>query len=578
MSNKIQIKRSVANSVVTGLANGELAYTSNGEVLFIGAPNGNGDSIAIGGIRKPGILTANQALVANGASGIDKIITANLTTQELYANGGAGSQGYVLASGGAGGNVYWISSGSLSTNLDAQYVWSNVHTHNANLVANSNLIINATGDILISNGAGIQANGTWGSAGDALLSDGSGNLYYGAPYNANNASYLNNKSESNLNVNNATTADTANNATYAFGKSEGNLNVNSATNALNANNASYLNSNTVGNIVTSAVANTQSNNNTFTGENIFQGNTDFQGMIANNFIPVANNTYSLGNTSNRWNKIWLSGSTIELGNSSISDTANGVTIANFEATANAFVANLQVSYVVSNATPGSNTTYYLGTSSNWWANAFIGGITANTGSFTGDVTVGGNLVVHGNVTTTDVQSVIVSDPLIFLAGNNVSSDTLDIGFAGQYYDGADERWTGLFRDHADSGIYKLFNNTTQNLLSNNDINTADATYRTATLQAYLLSGGLVSNSGSVYITANATVNVNITANTLTLTSSLNANSGGTGQSSYTAGDLLYASSQYVLGTVSVPGSAANGQVLQIVNNLPAYGTLDGGLF
>ena len=550
MSNKIQIKRSVANSVVTGLANGELAYTSNGEILFIGAPNGNGDSIAIGGIRNPGTLTANQALVANGASGIDKIITANLTTQQLYANGSAGSDGNILVSGGASGNVYWINSGNISVNVDAQYIWSNVHIHNANLVANSNLIINATGDIFITNGAGIQANGGFGSAGEALLSDGSGNLYYGAPYNANNASYLNSKSE-------------------------GNLNVNSATSAVNANNSTYVGSNTVADIVTLAVANTQSNNNTFTGNNIFQGNTDFKGQIANNFIPTANNTYSLGNSSMRWANLYLSGSTINLGNNTISDTANGITVSNFEATANAFVANLQVAYVVSNATPGTNTTYYLGTSSNWWANAFIGGITANTGSFTGDVTVGGNLVVHGNVTTTDVQSVIVSDPLIFLAGNNVSSDTLDIGFAGQYYDGADERWTGLFRDHADSGIYKLFNNTTQNLLSNNDIDTADATYRTATLQAYLLSGGLVSNSGSVYITANATVNVNITANTLTLTTPLNANSGGTGQSSYTTGDLLYASGTYTVGKLGV---GANGDVLQIVNNLPAYGTLDGGTF
>jgi hypothetical protein len=578
MSNKIQIKRSVANSVVTGLANGELAYTSNGEVLFIGAPNGNGESIAIGGIRKPGILTANQALVANGASGIDKIITANLTTQELWANGGAGSSGYVLASGGAGGNVYWLSSGSLSINVDSQYTWSNVHTHNANLVANSNLIINAGGDILITNGAGIQANGTWGSAGDALLSDGSGNLYYGSPYNANNASYLGTKSEGNLNVNSATSAVNANNASYLGTKSEGNLNVNSATSAVNANNSTYVGSNTVADIVTLAVANTQSNNNTFTGNNIFQGNTDFKGQIANNFIPTANNTYSLGNSSMRWANLYLSGSTIVLGNSNISDTANGVTIANFESTSNAFFANVQISsYIVSNATPGTNTTFYLGTSTNWWANAFIGGITANTGSFSGDVTVGGNLVVHGNVTTTDVQSVIVSDPLIFLAGNNVSSDTLDIGFAGQYYDGY-QRWTGLFRDVQDSGIYKLFYNTRQDLTSNNIVDTNNADYRTATLKTYLLSGGLVANSSNVQITANSTYGVNIVGNTLTLTSALNVNSGGTGQSSYTAGDLLYASSQYVLGTVSVPGSAANGQVLQIVNNLPAYGTLDGGLF
>ena len=55
-------------------------------------------------------------------------------------------------------------------------------------------------------------------------------------------------------------------------------------------------------------------------------------------------------------------------------------------------------------------------------------------------------------------------------------------------------------------------------------------------------------------------------------------SGGTGQSSYATGDLLYASSTTALSKLAVPGSAANGQVLQITNNLPAYGTLDGGTF
>jgi hypothetical protein len=555
MSNKIQIKRSVANAVVTGLANGEMAYTNAGDILYIGSPNGNG-TIAIGGIRAPGVLTANQALVANAASGIDKIITANLTTNEIWANGSAGSQGYVLASGAAGGNVYWISSGSLSVNVNAQYIWTNTHTFQANLYANA-VYANSynTGGGYGTTTGGVVANNTAVAVGNAtvnaVITSNATNVYFtGTAYSANDASNLN-------------------------GKSEGALNVNSATDAINANNATYVGSNTVSDIVTLAVANTQSNNNTFTGINIFQGNTDFQGQIANNFIPTANNTYSLGNSSMRWANLYLSGSTIVLGNSNISDNANGVSVVNFEATANAFVGNLQVGYVVSNATPGTNTTHYLGTSTNWWANAFIGGITANTGGFSGDVTVGGNLVVHGNVTTTDVQSVIVSDPLIFLAGNNVSSDTLDIGFAGQYYDGADQRWTGLFRDHADSGVYKLFDHTTQDLLSNNDIDTADATYRTATLQTYLLSGGLVANSSNVQITANATYGVNIVANTLTLTSPLNANSGGTGQSSYSTGDLLYASGQYVVGKLAV---GANGDVLQIVNNLPAYGTLDGGTF
>ena len=86
------------------------------------------------------------------------------------------------------------------------------------------------------------------------------------------------------------------------------------------------------------------------------------------------------------------------------------------------------------------------------------------------------------------------------------------------------------------------------------------------------------NSSVVNITANGTVSSTLTVNSVTLSTALAATSGGTGQSSYTTGDILYASSGTALSKLSVPGSAANGQVLQIVNNLPAYSTIDGGSF
>jgi hypothetical protein len=75
-NNLIQIKRSLNTANATGLANGELAWTSNGDILWIGA---NSVTLPVSGKRYPGTLTANQALVANATSGIDKIITANLT-------------------------------------------------------------------------------------------------------------------------------------------------------------------------------------------------------------------------------------------------------------------------------------------------------------------------------------------------------------------------------------------------------------------------------------------------------------------------------------------------------------------
>jgi len=81
MSNTvIQIKRSTTTAVPNDLQPGELAYTSNGQVLFIGSAVGSNTAnvIAIAGERSPGVLTANQALVANASSWIDNIQTAKL--------------------------------------------------------------------------------------------------------------------------------------------------------------------------------------------------------------------------------------------------------------------------------------------------------------------------------------------------------------------------------------------------------------------------------------------------------------------------------------------------------------------
>ena len=109
-------------------------------------------------------------------------------------------------------------------------------------------------------------------------------------------------------------------------------------------------------------------------------------------------------------------------------------------------------------------------------------------------------------------------------------------------------------------------------------NTATS-YTIGSIQAYLVpygpTGAFVANSTVVNITANSTLSSAIVANSLTLTTALAASYGGTGQTSYSVGDLLYASSTTALSKLSV---AANGQVLQITNNLPAYGTLDGGTF
>lgn len=187
MANLIQIKRSLNTATAPSLANGELAFTANGDHLFIGS---NGASITIAGKFNPGVLTANQALIANGTSSIDKVIVANLVPTAIYANGSVGTAGQRLTSNGT--VAYWEtqlpgvvgantqiqfndssslgSSANLTFNKDTNTLFtSNINANTLNiegsLVANSSRII-------ISTTTGLDANGTIGITGQVLHSNG----------------------------------------------------------------------------------------------------------------------------------------------------------------------------------------------------------------------------------------------------------------------------------------------------------------------------------------------------------------------------------------------------------------------
>lgn len=145
-NNLIQIKRSTTTAVPASLANGEFAITSNGDVLYIGS---NGAVVPIAGKRVPGVLTANQALVANATSGIDKIIVANAAVSQLNANGATGTAGQVLKSAGPGANSYWgdLSAGVAGSDTQVQF------NDAGNLAGDAGLTYNKTTDTLTVAGA-----------------------------------------------------------------------------------------------------------------------------------------------------------------------------------------------------------------------------------------------------------------------------------------------------------------------------------------------------------------------------------------------------------------------------------------
>ena len=186
-----------------------------------------------------------------------------------------------------------------------------------------------------------------------------------------------------------------------------------------------------GNITTSANANV-GNLNTLGNANI--GNLVISGFVAGSLTPNANVTYDLGNTTNRWKDLYLSGTSIILGDQTITANAVGISLSN-----TAFMANLTVS---GNANVGNLGTggLIVATGNIDGGNLNTGGVVAATGnvsggnfnttglvSATGNVT-GGNLNTGGTLSVTGNANVgnLGTGGLIVATGN-VSGGNINTG-------------------------------------------------------------------------------------------------------------------------------------------------------
>jgi len=687
-NNLIQIKRSLTTAQPGSLANGELAYTANGDVLYVGS---NGSIVAIGGARNPGVLTANQALVANSTSWMDSVKAANLVTQKVYANGEFGTAGYVLASCGTGSNAYWVSTGTLATspggtntqvqfndsgvlaasagftfNKDSNTLnVSNTVTVGANVslstsalsIGNStvNTAVNSssvtTGTITATTAAltnaaitKVYANGAHGTDGQLLYSNSTGGLYWGNVSStvndlddlsdvavatpsagqilvSNSTGVFRNVSLSgDVTINadgvvsiaaDAITLGTDTSGNYVATITAGNgLSGNATTEGSTptiavvagngiASNATGVHvvagtgvtSNATGVHIGQAVGTTDNvtfNDVTINGNTILgSASSDvvsFTGHVNTAIVPSANVTYDLGTTALRWKDLYLAGSTIYLGAASITESGGTISTGNtsaadFSVTGNTTLGSNTsdvVSFnavVNSNIMPAANATYSFGNNTVRWFELHAANVHSEYGYFDKDVSISGNLSITGTLTTVNANNLTVTDSLIQLAANNTTSDTLDIGLYGNYQTGGgDHEHTGLFRDATD-GKWKLFKDLTA--APTTTVDTSNTTYTTATLVAYLESGGLQTNSSAVAISSNSTVSVSITANSITLGTALAGTSGGTGLSSYTAEDILVANSSNGFRKL---GLGTDGYVLQSNGTALVYGTLDGGTF
>lgn len=636
--------------------------------LFIGNPNGlavtriGGKKFGHVFDATPGTLTANATIITDanslidtlkvGSASVNSVINATTVSTSnvvisgsLKANGGIGTSGQVLYSNGS--VSYWAdlpaSSGTVGgANTQVQFNDSNGFGGSSGFTFNKTSNTMSVSNTISVGGTTLNSTVYAGTSNNTSFvgSVSAANVVSNAQLSSNLAGY---QTTAGLAANVATLA--ANNASYLGGTAAASYQLNSTLAAnvqtLTANNANnlggqlpayYTNATNIStgtldtarlpataNVTTAInvganvnLSTTQIRVGNATINTIITGNslnvngqiTSGQINLSGDILPVTNATYSLGNTTNRFKDLFLSGSTLTIGNTTLSTASGDLvlsggiqvnTAASFSntisVTGNAsFTKDVSVNgnTVLGDSTsdviqfvgranssliPSANVTYDLGSQGLSWGTFHANLAHVQYINVDQDMTVSGNLTVTGTLATINVATIAITDSLIQLASNNNTTDTLDIGFYGNYQSGADpHEHTGLFRDATD-GVYKLFDNL--QATPTTTVDTANATFRITTLQAYLNSGALTSSNTSVSITANSTVNVNITANTLSLSTALGGASGGTGLSSYTAEDILVANSSNGFRKLGV---GSEGYILQVSSGVLAYGTMDGGTF
>jgi hypothetical protein len=560
-NNKIQIKRSVANATVTGLSNGELAFTQASNTIHIGLPDGSG-VLRIGGAQYPGVLTNNHALVANTIGAIDKVIVANATITSLVANGSAGTNGQVLVTNGTA--VYW-GTGTSGANTYVQF-----------------------------NDSGV-ANGTAGFTFDKTSNTLSvGNNVYTVTVNA--ATYGTGGTGTGVGgfVSNSTVVFVGNN-TVNTKITAGTLSVNGAVTANNS--GAYPQSNTVGNALGATTQRWAVYANTIDASGLINGtagatitgttNSSVSFNVSTNFTANTSGVYhtgtvnalsftvgaigtGTGGTVQNTTTMFIGNNTVNTSISSAGLSVNGATIANntgvYTGIVNAATHSVGTAFVA-NSTKVTFTGANIDATSAWLKVA--------------DLAVSGNVVVSGSVVSVNTQTLVVNDNIIELADNNTTTDIVDAGWYSPAGNSSNIWYSGLIRQAAKSSnsnpYFWLFgSNTNPNTSTTVDTSSNSST---GTLEAYLApygtGGAFVVNSSTIAVIAGTTVNVSISANTLTLATALAGTSGGTGKATVTNNALLVGNSTNGYNELNL---GTSGYVLQSNGTAIVYDILDGGSF
>jgi hypothetical protein len=191
-----------------------------------------------------------------------------------------------------------------------------------------------------------------------------------------------------------------------------------------------------------------------------------------------------------------------------------------------------------------------GTGANSYADSTFVKLTAASQTITGDLAITGSLTVSGNAFSIDTETLKVSDPLIYLAGNNYVSDIVDIGFVANYNSGSANLHTGIFRD-ATVKEYFVFDGYNEEPIPNH-IDTSANGFSLAVLNATIRTSNLILGGANAILTI---AGVGTAANAFAAATIAGANSAvGAGANAYAA-SIGTASNTYLLSVIAGANTA-----------------------
>ena len=153
----------------------------------------------------------------------------------------------------------------------------------------------------------------------------------------------------------------------------------------------------------------------------------------------------------------------------------------------------------------ANNAYFSSNGVNTYSTSTYVKLVSPSQTISGNLSITGSLSVAGNAYIIDSETLKISDPLIYLAGNNYTSDIVDIGFVGNYVNATGQNvHTGLFRDSTTKEYY-VFEGYDKEPTPNH-IDTAGNNFTISVLNATLKTSNLILGGANAILTIGASFN------------------------------------------------------------------------